>query len=253
MSQPEDTISSARARSQLYRLLSMHFLFPDPALLSRLKDAGRAADESTGVLGDRRLQADMRPLAGLTLDSVLRQAEYAVAFGHTVAKECPPYETCYGNSHIFMQTHELADITGFYRAWGLEISDEAKERPDHVSVELEFMSYLAFKEAHAAEKGEPEKAAICRKVQAQFLAEHLGRWVPAFSGLLEKCAPGTYAALARALRGLVAWDSDRLGVKPAELRSVDLRPVGYDPQWDAAACGLAGPCGIEGGPGEVKQ
>lgn len=252
MSQPQDTISGARARSRLYRLLSMHFLFPDPALLSRLKDAGHAADEAAGVLGDKKLRVDLGPLASLSLDPVLRQAEYAAAFGHTVAKECPPYETCYGSSHIFMQTHELADIAGFYRAWGLEISEEAKERPDHVSVELEFMSYLAFKEAHALGRGELEKAALVRKVQTQFLAEHLGRWVPAFSGLLEKSAPGAYAVLARALRRLVAWDSERLDAKPEELRSVDIRPVGYDPERDAAACGLAGSCPIEGGPGEVK-
>lgn len=252
MSQPKDKTSDALARSRLYRLLSMHFLFPDPALLARLQDAGKAADEAAGVLRDRKLRADLGPLASLTLDPVLRRAEYAAAFGHTVAKECPPYETCYGSSHVFMQTHELADIAGFYRAWGLEISDGAKERPDHISVELEFMSYLAFKEAHAAGKGEPEKAALCRKVQAQFLAEHLGRWIPAFSGLLENTAPGAYAALARMVRRMVAWDCERLGAKPVELRSVDLRPVGYDPERDAAACGRAGSCAVGGLPGEVN-
>lgn len=170
--------------------------------------------------------------------------DHAAAFGHTVAKECPPYETCYGSSHIFMQAQELADIAGFYRAWGLEVSPDAKERLDHVSIELEFMGYLAFKEAHAIETGSADKAALCREAQGMFLGEHLGRWTAAFSGLLAKQG-GAYGLLARALGELVAWDLRRLGVKAAELRGVDVRPVGPDMGTEEAHCGAGSACGRE--------
>lgn len=230
------------ARSRLYRWLSGRFLYPEAARLADPAQAWEGAWEAAVLTGSRALRGSVARLKALPSSPEDLQQEHAAAFGHTVAKECPPYETCYGNSHVFMQTQELADIAGFYRAWGLEVSEAAKERADHVSVELEFMAYLAVKEGYATGKGEPDKAALCRAAQRKFLSEHLGRWVLGFSGLLERKG-GAYGLLARSLRELVAWDARRLGAKPVELRSVDVRPIGPGIGTEGAVCGLGQACG----------
>jgi TorA maturation chaperone TorD len=124
----EEYLGQALARWCLYRFLAIPFQYPEEKTLGGL---------------------DWCPK-----DPANLQSEYLKIFGNIVGTQCPPYETQYHGAHIFMQAQELADIAGFYRAWGLDLSEQAKERVDHIWVELEFMSYLAFKEAYAAQKGD---------------------------------------------------------------------------------------------------
>ncbi|MBI4483552.1 MAG: molecular chaperone TorD family protein [Acidobacteria bacterium] len=171
------------------------------------------------------------------------QSEYLRIFGHVISMECPPYETQWGCEHIFMQSQELGDIGGFYRAWGVEVSDQAKERLDHISVELEFLSYLALKEAYAIENGEEGKALLSREAQAKFLGEHVVRWVSAFTTVLgKKAGGGFYASLARVLREFVLMEADEVGAKPQALRPMDVRPVGHVSQWEDSSCGSSASC-----------
>jgi TorA maturation chaperone TorD len=75
-----------------------------------------------------------------------------------------------------VKSFELADIAGFYRAFGVEITP-GTERPDHIAVELEFMHLLAVKEVVAAGREDGgEHARICRDARATFFRDHLGRW-----------------------------------------------------------------------------
>ena len=73
----------------------------------------------------------------------------------------------------FQKTNQLSDIMGFYRAFGLNID---RERPDALTVELEFMHYLIFKTLFAGEKqteDAPEKVQLCIDAQRKFFDEHL--------------------------------------------------------------------------------
>ncbi len=84
----------------------------------------------------------------------------------------------YGSEHTaeneFQRAQNLADINGFYRAFGLEPD---KDRPDALSCELEFMHYLIFKKLHALkDKNKPgnrAKASTCLGAEKKFFSEHL--------------------------------------------------------------------------------
>ena len=149
-------------------------------------------------------------------------------FGLVLSKECPPYESEYSSqSFSVSRSHRMADVAGFYRAFGVEVSDDRRERPDHIALELEFMSYLIAKETRALEAGgaeAAERAEICRDAQRKFFAEHLGWWLPAFAMALRRKAgdesesPGApenfHSALGSVLAAFTAVERMALGVEP---------------------------------------
>jgi DMSO reductase family type II enzyme chaperone len=272
-----DTTDTARARAFLYRFLARAYEDPTPAgwallcasdtqehLTAAWEIAGdrcagsppagapashRPAEETAGgiespdcaPIGNPR---DGRPevCAAFTpeaFDAFLDA--YLAAFGHAARGPCPLNEIEYGDlkADPLFQPHRLADLAAFYRAFGLEVADDAGERHDHLCLELEFMCVLAAKEAWAREHQlDAEPLAVVRDAQKKFLREHLGRWTPAFTRRLERHAAGTpLAALARFTRAFILAECARLGVPPGS-EDLLLRPA------DQAAalcesCGLA--------------
>ena len=96
----------------------------------------------------------------------------------------------YGTEHVaeneFQRANALADIMGFYRAFGMEPD---RERPDSLPCEFEFMHYLVFKHlrAHSGDDGEhaEEKGSICLKAQRKFFTEHLYPASKRIAGLIK--------------------------------------------------------------------
>lgn len=243
-SQPKEKIERALARSAIYHFLSLAFLFPEEELLSVLKDEATFSEMevcSSSLDPKGRLT---RSLAGLRRSAQKLkalnhlEAQYGRIFGHTLSTECPPYETQYGASHIFQQAQDMGDIGGFYRAFGLELSQDTKERLDHISVELEFMHFLAYKEAYAWEQGAQDKALLCAEVQKRFVADHLGRWVPCFAEqVVKKARQGVYGHLARFTKEFILLEADLLAVSPER---VSLSPIIFKPEDFCDSCTLTG-------------
>jgi TorA maturation chaperone TorD len=147
-------------------------------------------------------------------DPARLQSAYEAIFEASGGLRCPPHETAHTAGPPaagLVRTFELADVAGFYRAFGVEPTP-GTERPDHVSVELEFMQLLAAKEAVAlADEGDGEHAALCRDAARAFLRDHLGRWAGGFAAALEAGSEEPfYRAAARLLAGFVAAEVARL-------------------------------------------
>jgi TorA maturation chaperone TorD len=151
--------------------------------------------------------------------------EYDRVFGLVVPKECPPCETeYYPTVEMFARSQQMADIAGFYHAFGIEPSHSWPERPDHLSLELEFLAFLLMKRRialRATDPGSQERAEICEHALRDFVSEHLAWWVPTFAaGLARKAGPtGYHAALARVLTTWIPAECRRLGIASV------LRPV----------------------------
>ena len=122
------------ARSAIYELLSAGFLYPAEGSAVYLRARARRLVSTAGRVGrtsvGRALERLTEALGG-DADGQLTE-EYTNVFGHTVSTDCPPYEAEYGQAHIFQKSHTIADLRGFYKAFGVAPNPEMKDRPDHV-------------------------------------------------------------------------------------------------------------------------
>jgi TorA maturation chaperone TorD len=230
-----EAIDRALARADAYRVLAALFHDPDDPAGAPEPDlsALRSASRALSVSGGEPWRA-LRPLA----DRPTRAAEHRRIFGHVVAHGCPPYETEYGRRHLFGQSQELADLRGFYEAFGFRPRPGA-ERPDHLTTELEFLAMLSLKEAITRATGQADRTSVCEAAAARFLEDHLGRWMAALAGRVAARAPGSGLAAATSLAAaLVAAHAASLGVEPVMLDPDDLIEPDEGPDGFTFSCGV---------------
>lgn len=245
----------ALARSCIYHNLSALFLYPEEENILSLN--WEEAEEAVALLGNPDgLKEAFRSIGGSLKGVTDLQSEYIKIYGHAVAGDCPPYETEYGGdqggaAQIFQQSQTLSDIAGFYRAFGLDVSDVVRERVDHISVELEFMAFLAYKEAYALiadgeEKEKAERVEICREAQRMFLNDHLGRWVQDFTRRLEqKAQDGPYSRLARLTGKFLACEIKAIEAQPMQVEG--LAPIVPDTEGLCEKCEIKDACFSDAG------
>jgi putative dimethyl sulfoxide reductase chaperone len=206
---PKDAPAVERAlcRSKLYLLISWGYLFPeDEEFLDYLQSGEFVEDGKAALEG---LEKDLQGIGGEEASSRILSLktqfdaieewvtsegenwslqdlrdEHRRVFSNVISLDCPPYETLFGNDHVFGQSYVMGDIAGFYSAFGLQLSPDIHERLDHLSVELEFMHFLAYKESYAILHDGKEKLQTVVEAEKKFVKDHIGRWVPLFSGML---------------------------------------------------------------------
>jgi DMSO reductase family type II enzyme chaperone len=203
-------VTEALARSALYALLARAFRYPTPGTAAAL-----AAAAPAGVLA-RDVEAAVEAVAAAaaaTDDAALAEAHVAV-FGHVTLADCPLYETACGVTDPFQQAQGLADLAGFYRAFGVTVAPEAGERADHLAVELEFMHYLAYREAYARTHHGADAVDGLREAQSRFLEAHLARWAPVVARAVAARADGVLAAAAVTLERVLADECARWRIEP---------------------------------------
>jgi TorA maturation chaperone TorD len=139
--------------------------------------------------------------------------EYINIFGHTLAKKTSPYELEHlQNQEIFYKTQSLADISGFYNAFGLRMN--AHERVDFISVEAEFLSYLIMKELIARQKSfDSEKIEVANKAQHDFFKDHFAGWTQTFArNVIEQTHISFYQCAGRLLQRFIDSEMDYFGI-----------------------------------------
>ncbi len=211
----EVVASRAIARACVYQLLSQALIYPDDDVVAAMVETDLPqARESTAFL-----PVDMDPELAAFGDQMtdISRSElkslHGRVFSHVVSADCPPCEAFYTAKEIFQETSELADIAGFFKAFGLTLAEN--ERVDHISVELEFMHFLTYKEAYAQTHHDPARARFCRDTQRKFIRDHLGRWGTHFARLLDQKADGGYySCLASLLEKFISSEVAFLRVDP---------------------------------------
>ena len=255
-------VERALNRSKLYLLVSWSLLYPeddeflDYVQCGEFVEDGRAAIDALdvaldGIGGERakqklvllRKQFDQieKVVASECVNWQLSdlQAEHRRVFSNVITLDCPPYETLFGNDHVFAQSQVMGDIAGFYRAFGVELSKDIHERLDHLSVEFEFMHFLAYKESYSRCHDGADKTQIVLDAQKKFVKNHIGRWVPLFCRMLVKKADsGLYKHVADLMAEWMDFEAAFLGVVPQPYSETDYRPATFSaPEGQTYECG----------------
>jgi putative dimethyl sulfoxide reductase chaperone len=231
----DDVRAEARqnlARGAIYRILALGFASPRPEIVNFVGDGlARNLVELVALLPSDVSAELTGAVEGLTpavgsLGEI--EGEYNRLFRTALA--CTPYETEYDPMRSVRKGHVLADIVGFYTAFGLQPSGKQGELPDHIGMELEFMSLLLQKEAYARLHDWTEKVEVCADGQRKFLNDHLGTWVFAFCDRLEETSVlEFYRGLARLLSAFMTHEIRTLGLEPA-------KRAGGDPPSEEGPC-----------------
>lgn len=185
-------------RSRVYRALAQIFAAPDAFRFRTLQD--RDLREFCDALSHLGVGAEVLDCAH-DLERIVRDMSfvdfetiYYTTLDVSGKAYCPPTETTHTSDspgHGLTRNVELADIAGFYRAFGVDLNEQT-ERVDCIAAELEFLQLVAAKQAIALEaqlvQGDAsaaEQVAICRDASIAFLKDHLTRWAGRFATALE--------------------------------------------------------------------
>lgn len=193
-------------------------------LLSAPEMAGHALREALKAFGETARAANEREL----------EQEFHQLF--TTQMLCSPHEGAY---HRTSRGAVLGDITAFYEAFGLR-ARETGGAADSLSHELNFLAWLAIKEANAIHQQSPADVEVTRNATRGFLADHLGRWAASFVERLTAATPNPYyAAAARLLM-------DALNAFTAEFAVRDVPPLSDEApaEPDVMPCPAAGNCAL---------
>ncbi len=203
-----ETIEHLAARASLFKYLSLGFsppgMIPFAELFRRLRQACSSLPP-----GHRKA------LTSLLETEIAERSEedYWRPFGPGGVVSI--HETEYDPLVAVRKGHELADILGFYTAFGFRLREGQSELPDHLAVELEFVSLLLLKLLYARQHAMAEPAEVTHKAIASFLRDHLGRWVEAFAEAVDQArAFLAYGVLARIVRDFVGEECRLMGIDP---------------------------------------
>ena len=172
-----DFLMHEKARCDVYRSLSQCYCVPDHELVENAKELQKVADIIYPGFG--KLFSNMEKLNELMVD-------HSQLFVGPFKLLAPPYGSVYLEGERKVMGNSTMDAINKYKAAGLDVSENHKDSPDHITTELEFMCYLVYKELKAIEQGDIEGTVDSLKDQIQFLHDHLSAWVPEFSDNIEK-------------------------------------------------------------------
>lgn len=215
-------------RAAVYTGLALAFGRPDQELAKALEsgqlaEVFRSASDTLGVPG-------LAEAADRTEEAIRDEPNLAAIYGRTFGVEADAgialYEVAYVPGSIVTNTDVLADIAGFYRAFGLQTVDGSRDRVDALSTQLEFVGYLADRRALYLASKDRDAVDIVTDATATFLEDHLGRWVPRLVlDILDEVSAPMYRGFADALGAVVEADLERFEVDPAIYAETPTAPL----------------------------
>jgi putative dimethyl sulfoxide reductase chaperone len=191
------------ARADCCRLFAACFYPPDKKLLleeaitdSLQAQLKLACPETTpSVPGRHHLENDGRMALSVA---------YTRLFLGPPEMLAPPYASFYLEKNGGLMGPSSIKIAKFYDRAGLRIDDEFNDMPDHITVMLEFLYYLLFRESMARIEGAPEEKAMLESTRTAFFNDCIAPWVPRFCERITTADEHPfYTGLAQCLHGFI--------------------------------------------------
>lgn len=193
-------------REDVYRLLAACFYPPSPELFEE-RCLPAIADLLEDLSPDAARYARDAAYAGeqASLESLaVEHARMFIGPFHLVA---PPYGSMYLDDAKTVMGESTGKVFAFYGACGLHLADDFHELPDHIAVELEFLSVLAHRQRESSAAGDLGEANRFAGLQMSFLDRFLLPWLPPFTrSILEGTESPFYQAIARCTETYVTCD-----------------------------------------------
>ena len=118
---------------------------------------------------------------------------------------CPACESSYEPAAIASRGPLLAEVAGFYEAFAY-LPVDVREVPDHVSMELGFLSFLALKVAFAQFEGRADEERVALEAYKGFLRAHVEPWLGELCQALANSGSSQYGAIATFVRAAASCD-----------------------------------------------
>ena len=207
----------AAAQSSLFALLSRCFMRPDKELAADIAAKSISA-ALQGVLSPRAEDGIAAALDGISsferscegvAEEEIRlrmEVDYNRLFVGPAALLAPPYGSYYASESKAsgsgrLRTEEERAVAEAYLRYGYALPRPLVELPDHIAVELEFLSKLGAEEAAAWEAGDDARAGALQTAQMLFLEDHVAPWA---DRLAERVAAGASTTFYPGVAGLAA-------------------------------------------------
>ena len=202
--------SAAGSREDAYRLLAACYYPPTSALLDEnCCDALAALLSVLSPEAAAHATEAARISAGQSLETLA--VEHARLFLGPFQLVAPPYGSYYLEEKKTVMGDSTAAAAAFYQSCGLHLADDFHELPDHIAVELEFLSYLAFAQRQVEEKGYNDGTNRLAGLQQEFLGKFLMPWLEPFTAaVINDGEAPFYQAIARCTAAFVKDDSAAL-------------------------------------------
>jgi len=201
---------STATREDIYRLLAACYYSPTASLLeenccgSLASLLERVAPDASHYASDAAALGGKSSLQSLTV-------EHARLFIGPFQLVAPPYGSIHLDGARTVMGDSTAMVAAFYHSCGLHLADDFHELPDHFTVELEFMSFLAFKQRQAEISSNKSEVARYISLQREFLERFLMPWLEPFtSAIITDGEAPFYEAIARCTAAFIVADFEAL-------------------------------------------
>lgn len=219
----------ARARANVYTYLGTTFSAPPSALgIPMVLCEDIEAAFGSGVADAFELHAssiqDSSEWAAQT------KSEFMSLFKVPGPRYVPPYESVYVDAREIegkkvsglLMGQSAIDVQKWYRLAALNISEEYRDLPDHITLEFAYMAHLCKKECEFSEEEARDRLLRAQEMQRDFLAAHPARWLAPFCDRIIKNTDNPYfKAVARLSQQFTSDDlaqlENRLGPSSGHL------------------------------------
>jgi TorA maturation chaperone TorD len=199
-----NTITATREDS--YRLLAACYYPPSKELIEEECCATLSAILASIAPNAAQYASDaVAAGSNSSLDSLA--VEHARLFIGPFQLVAPPYGSIYLDDAKTVMGDSTTRVGAFYHNCGLQLADDFHELPDHFAVELEFMSFLAFKQREAEHSGNSDEVTRIMSLQKEFLDGFLLPWLEPFtSAIITDAEAPFYQAIARCAAAFINAD-----------------------------------------------
>jgi DMSO reductase family type II enzyme chaperone len=218
----DDPVVVAETRGSIYQALALGWRYPNRGAFKAYRN-GRYLKELLGFAASLPHLTELVAREDETADDVCEELvetafeafedRYVATFVAGVPEpSCPPYEGLYNKA--MDRAAVIEELSAFYRDSGATNNQDGdgQEMPDYLGAELEFLAFLAFREARMAQDGADEFRDGYRWAQKAFLDRHIVKWLPAFAErLAEQGALPFFQHLARFTVGFTRADLGLVG------------------------------------------